>query len=232
MSEVDFDLSAELQSLYDQVPATRCAQSGECCVLTEEEFTSDYATMFPLHRAEYENIRRYVMENFSSMRQRQLLQVTEERPRRCPFLDAEHNCTIYPVRPLICRTYAVMNDQSIARAAEAGRGEVAQEWIEGFVLRERTMVCPRVQVVEPEKLERHARNLMDRTYERVLAQLGRRMNTLKGVRLQIFAEAAPGRGWPMRWTWGGFNAIRSAPLAWVRRNFSSFWRRSELADAR
>ena len=227
----DPDLARELQELYDQVPATRCAQSGECCVLTEAEHAGDYATMFPLYRAEYENIVRYVREPFSSGRQRQLLGFTQERPRQCPFLDMEHNCTIYPVRPLICRTYAVMNQQSIDAAAEAGKGQVPQDWIDGFVLRERTMICPRVTVVEPEKLERHARNLVDQTYERTLVRLSRRVRRLAGERLQIFVHAARGGDWPVRWTWGGFNAIRMAPMSWVRRSFDAYWRRSELADA-
>ena len=226
------DLAAELQVLYEQVPATRCAQSGECCVLTDEEFNNDYATMFPLYRAEYENILRFVKKTFGRGRRRELLGFTEERPRRCPFLGRNHSCTIYPVRPLICRTYAVMNHRSIAAAAEESKGEVPQDWIDGFVLRESSMVCPRVEVVEPEKLEGHARNLIDHTYERILTRLSRLHDLLEGERLQIFQHVSRGRAWPMRWTWGGFNAIRSAPLNWMRSNFDSYWQRSELPDAR
>ena len=66
------DLSSRLQALYDQVPSTRCANSGECCVLTGEEFDNDYATMFPLYSAEYRNIVEFVKSNFSEERRRQL----------------------------------------------------------------------------------------------------------------------------------------------------------------
>ena len=145
------DLASALQALYDQVPATRCAHSGECCVLTDDEFDNDYATMFPLYSAEYKNIVEFVKNHFPPERQRDLLNFREERPRQCPFLDAGHNCSIYPVRPLICRTYAVMNHQTIPGAAESKKGLVPQDWIDGFVLRESGMVCPRVKVVEPEK---------------------------------------------------------------------------------
>ena len=95
----------DLEVLYEQVPATRCAGTGDCCALTEEEFDNYYATMFPLYRAEYIHIVAYVEKHFSPQRRQELLNFTEERPRRCPFLGADHSCTIYPVRPLICRTY-------------------------------------------------------------------------------------------------------------------------------
>ena len=40
----------DLEVLYEQVPATRCAGTGDCCALTDEEFDNYYATMFPLYR--------------------------------------------------------------------------------------------------------------------------------------------------------------------------------------
>ena len=226
------DLASALQALYDQVPATRCAHSGECCVLTDDEFDNDYATMFPLYSAEYKNIVDYVKNHFPPERQRDLLNFREERPRQCPFLDAGHNCSIYPVRPLICRTYAVMNHQTIAGAAEAKKGLVPQDWIDGFVLRESGMVCPRVEVVEPEKLERHASNLIDATYERVLTQLSQKMELASGERAKIFRRVAWRRAWPLRWTWGGFNALCATPLDWLRSHFKNYWKKAVLADAR
>ena len=69
------------------------------------------------HRAEYLHIVDYVRSRFSEPRRRELLQFIEERPRRCPFLVERHGCTIYEVRPLICRTYAVMDHRTIAAAA-------------------------------------------------------------------------------------------------------------------
>ena len=58
----------DLEVLYDQVPATRCAGTGDCCALTEEEFDNYYATMFPLYRAEYVHIVAYVEQHFSPQR--------------------------------------------------------------------------------------------------------------------------------------------------------------------
>ena len=225
------DLSDELQALYDRVPATRCAHSGECCSLTEAEFDADYATMFPLYSAEYRNIVGYVESGFEPDRQGQLLSFTEERPRQCPFLGTDQNCTIYPVRPLICRTYGVMNLQAIAVAAAATRGAVPTEWVDRFVRRESGMVCPRVSVVEPEKLEQHAIQLVTAGYERVLSRLSSELELAAGERRTIFRRATWGRAWPVRWTWGGFNAVCSAPLEWMRSSFKSYWRGAALADA-
>ena len=224
-------LFSRLQELYDQVPSTRCANSGECCALTQAEYDGDYATMFPLYRVEFENILRYVKTHFDTETRNRLLSHTTERPKSCPFLDGEHNCTIYPVRPLICRTYAVMNVETIAHAAEINKGSIAQDWIDGFVLRESGMVCPRVTVTEPEKMERHARNLIDSSYEKSLTELSRQV-TLEKERLKLFRRVSLRRNWPLRWTWGGFNALRIAPMEWLRKSFGAYWKSNELADAR
>ena len=61
------DLSSQLQILYDQVPSTCCASSGECCALTDAEFDQGWATMFPLYSAEYLHIAEYVRTHFSVM---------------------------------------------------------------------------------------------------------------------------------------------------------------------
>ena len=225
------DCSRDLQDLYDQVPATRCAQSGECCVLTAEEFDNYYATMFPLYSVEYQNIAIYVKEHFSVERQEELFNFTEERPRRCAFLNEDHGCTIYPVRPLICRTYAVMNHQSIGEAAERSRGTAPEDWIRRFVLREGGMVCPRVTVTEPEKLEKHAQNLIDSTYERELLRLSDEYELADAERKHLFQKLTWRRSWPVRWTWGGFNCIAAKPLDWVKEHFKKYWKKAELANA-
>ena len=224
-------LACQLDALYEQVPATRCASSGECCALTEEEFESHFATMFPLYRAEYQNVVEFVELNFAEERQRELFDFVEERPRRCPFLSEDHRCSIYPVRPLICRTYAVMNSRTIAQMVERYRDKVPEDWIDGFVLRESGMACPRVRVVEPEKLEKHAENLINFTYERELVRLSSGVEIASGERRELFEQLTGRRSWPLRWSWGGFNAIRFAPLDWVRSQFKRYWKKAELPDA-
>ena len=222
----------DLEVLYGQVPATRCAGTGDCCALTDEEFDTYYATMFPLYRAEYLHIVAYVERHFSPQRRQELLRFTEERPRRCPFLGADHSCTIYPVRPLICRTYGAMNPVSIARTALAYQGAWPSAPIRAFVRREAGMVCARVAVLEPEKVARHARMLIEGTYERELARLSTGVE-LAGEERQVLYQRLTGRReWPLRWSWGGFNALRFSPLAWLRQHFAAYWKKAELIDGK
>lgn len=222
----------DLEVLYGQVPATRCAGTGDCCALTDEEFDTYYATMFPLYRAEYLYIVAYVERHFSPQRRQELLSFTEERPRRCPFLGADHSCTIYPVRPLICRTYGAMNPVSIAREARAHQDAWPSAPIRAFVRREAGMVCARVAVLEPEKVARHARMLIEGTYERELARLSSGMELAGEERQALFQRLTGRQEWPLRWSWGGFNALRFSPLAWLRQHFAAYWQKAELIDGK
>ena len=225
------NLKKSLADLYVQVPATRCAGSGECCELTPAEFDDHYATMFPLFRAEYVHIVDYVEREMPAERRRELLAFTEERPRRCPFLGADQGCTIYPVRPLICRTYGAMNPRSIRREEQRNAGELPVQWIRDFVRREGGMVCPRVAVLEPEKVARHARNIIDGTYERELERLSGEVEVADAERRAIFYRASGRSEWPLRWSWGGYNAVRFAPIKWLRARFAQYWQKAVLPDA-
>lgn len=223
------ELSSQLQLLYDQVPSTCCASSGECCALSETEFADGYATMFPLYSAEYLNIAAYVRSKFPAPRQEELFAFREERPRRCPFLGENHACTIYPVRPLICRTYAVMDRPRIERALEQYRDLMPETWLTGFARRESIMLCPRVQVTQPAKLEGHIYNLITSYYERALRQLHSTLEMADPERREALGAAGQ-REWPLTWTWGGFNALCAAPIAWVRAHLKGYAVKAELMD--
>ena len=223
-------LSQQLQMLYDQVPSTCCANSGECCALTEEEMQQGWATMFPLYTAEYANIVDHINEQFSPERRDELLTNTVERPQRCPFLANDNRCTIYPVRPLICRTYAVMNPQTIEDAVEKHRGTLPEGWLKEFAIRESGMLCPRVRVTDPEKLERHAYNLLTSAYERALIGLSKTVALAEGSRAQFIRRIMSRRSWPVRWTWGGFNSIAQSPMEWLKGHFKDYWQRAELKE--
>ena len=232
LSRQDLDtLAVELDAIYDDAPSTCCANSGECCSLTPAEMDEGWATMFPLYKAEYARIADHVPRTFNAERAAKLLSITDERPERCPFLGDDNGCTIYAVRPLICRTYAVMNHQTIGEAVERSRGTAPEDWIRGFVLREGGMVCPRVTVAEPEKLEKHAQNLIDSTYERELLRLSGEHELADSERKYLFQKLTWRRSWPVRWTWGGFNCVATKPLDWVREHFKKYWKKAELANA-
>ena len=223
-------LVEQLQALYDQVPSTCCANSGECCALTEEEMSQGWATMFPLYTAEYVNIVEYITAQFPPARRDELLAHRIERPQRCPFLAENNHCSIYPVRPLICRTYAVMNPQTIEEAIEKHRGTLPESWLKEFAARESGMLCPRVRAMDAEKLEQHAYNLLTAAYERTLIRLSKGVSLAAGARAQVVRRITRSRNWPVRWTWGGFNSIAHSPLEWLKKHFKEFWTKAELKD--
>ena len=134
------------------------------------------------------------------------------------------------MRPLICRTYAVMNHQTIAEAAGRSRGNLPEDWIRGFVLREGHMVCPRVTVAEPEKLERHARNLITSAYERELTRLSLEVELAARERKRVYQRLTGRRSWPLRWTWGGFNSLCFSSLEWMRSHLGRYWKKAELVN--
>ena len=169
-------------------------------------------------------------KTFTIARQKRLLNFTEERPHQCPFLGQNNQCTIYPVRPLICRTFAVMDRESIAVAAEAFKGRVPDRWIRGFVQRESGMLCPRVRVMEPEKMEQHVHNLVTSNYEQLLTHMSRVIGLGTGERREWFRRLSGWSNWPLLWTWGGYNALRFAPLRWIKKSFKSYWKAAKLAE--
>jgi len=224
-------LSSQLDEIYHQVPATCCAGSGECCVLTDDEMREGYATMFPLYLAEYVRIAEYVRHEEPAERARELLGHTQERPGQCPFLGADRGCTIYPVRPLICRTYAVLDKETIDAAAKLHADEMPEEWVRGFVRREGAMHCPRVTVMQPDKLVQHIHNLISYTYERTMARLSRDVfEQLPEARRKAVRKQIRRRGWPTRWTWGGFNALVQARASWIEQHLKTYWKRAQLND--
>ena len=123
-----------------------------------------------------------------------------------------------------------MNPVSIAHQAIAHQGALPSAQIRAFVRREAGMVCPRVAVLEPEKVSRHARMLMEGTYDYELARLSAEVELAGGERNRVFQRLTGRSEWPLRWSWGGFNALRFAPLTWLRQHFAAYWKKAELID--
>ncbi len=224
-------LARQLERVYAHVPATRCAGCGACCQLTDWEYANHYATMFPLYRAEYVHIAAQVRRVLTEQRAASLLSFTMERPRCCPFLEAGHACAIYPVRPLICRTYAVMDAASIAAAAARQRRTVPLAWVQRFARRERGMTCARAVVTEPRKVPAHAYRLMTGAYERELTELSASVPVMDAERFRVFAAVTGRRAVPLRWSWGGFNALCATSPGWLRENLAAYWAEAVLPDA-
>lgn len=220
-----------LQSVYDQVPAVscHCDRLGQCCELTTEEMEADFATMYPLYTVEYLNIVDYVQDHFEAGQRDALLGLTEERPVRCPFLTVDGGCSIYPVRPLVCRTYGVLSREAVEETARGARGNVSAQWVSSFLFTERHAVCPHTRMLAPEKLAAHAQNMVRFNYERELLTLGREAEPCDEARSALLSSVT-GLKRVTRWTWGGYNVLLRAPFAWLKRHFHGYWRRSALAE--
>jgi hypothetical protein len=124
-----------------------------------------------------------------------------------------------------------MNPISTAREALRNRGLVPVAKINAFVRRESAMVCPRVAVMEPEKVALHARMLIEGDYERELERLSAEIEVADAERKTLFQRLSGRSTWPVRWSWGGFNSLRFAPIEWLGQNFAAYWAKAELPDA-
>lgn len=224
---------ARLNALYDRVPKVSCAactKPGSCCELTKAEWDAEYATMYPLYAVEYFNIVDYVRTNFDFEHQKEFLSVSDERPKRCPFLTETGGCSIHPARPLTCRTYGVLNEaKQVDDAAKTRQEDLPKFWVSAFLSTERYTVCDETQLIETEKLDTHLDGMVSFDYERRMIELGQLIGALDPVRREIFEEAT-GKDAPIRWTWGGFNALCLSSLSWLKTNFASFWKKSFLGE--
>jgi Fe-S-cluster containining protein len=91
---------SELDELYAQLPALDCR--GLC---------HDSCTVVPASELEYQRIAEAgatIGPRMSGRRVREL--IAAGRSLRCPALGPLNNCTIYPIRPFICRAFGVAVD--------------------------------------------------------------------------------------------------------------------------
>lgn len=224
---------ARLQAVYEQVPGVSCDgcdNPGKCCWLTEEEMADDYATMYPLYAIEYANIVDYVRAHFDADRQRALLDVVDERPQRCPFLTESGGCSIHPVRPLTCRTYGVLNEVAqVETVAASVKGKLSQHWISSFLSTERYTVCDLTVLKDAEKVDAHMQTMVAFGYERELIEMSDTVDWLDADR-QVMFEKITGKKGPIRWTWGGFNALAQSSLSRVKKHFENVWKTSFLGE--
>ena len=92
------------------------------------------------------------------------------------------------------------------------------------------MLCPRVRVTQPEKLERHIHNLITAFYARALRRIHDTLDLAGPERRELLFQLTGRRDWPLNWTWGGFNALCAAPVHWVRAHLGEYWKKAELVE--
>lgn len=82
---------------YDYTVNGECCQCGECC-----------GNILPLTEKEKKEIRRYIKANGIKERREMIPLAEPVYDMTCPFLQPrkkDHKCSIYEVRPEICRAY-------------------------------------------------------------------------------------------------------------------------------
>ena len=222
-------LLRKMEEVYTLVPKTVCENCGACCSLTDEEFGGDYATMYPLYAIEYVYISQYILRNFDKEQQHKYFSLTEERPKRCPFRNDERGgCHIYPARPLICRTYGVLSSERIMEAVDRYREVVPGKWLVRFLRVEKNAVCPKVKVLEEEKLEQHTEYMVAGAYVQRLVKLSTDIDICEGPQREVLLETV--RRSPIWWSWGGYNVLRFSSVEWFQREFPEYWQAAYLVD--
>jgi len=87
----------QLESIYEQIPKVVCPEGcGRCC-----------GPVFP-SLAELHNVKIWCAEHH--VEHRDFLDITQEGA--CPYLISEQKCSIYSVRPFLCRLLGVSLDLS------------------------------------------------------------------------------------------------------------------------
>ncbi len=83
--------------IKDYTKYGECSGCGECC-----------SRLIPLSSKEINTIKKYMQENNIKINENKFPFAGEVIDMRCPFLnkEKENRCTIYEVRPLICREFS------------------------------------------------------------------------------------------------------------------------------
>lgn len=83
--------------VYDYTDNGRCVGCGECC-----------SNALPMKQKEIKTIKRYIKEHDIKEQKAQAVFANQTFDLTCPFMRkdvSKDRCTIYPVRPQICRDF-------------------------------------------------------------------------------------------------------------------------------
>lgn len=124
------NLFAKLEEIYNKLPNTSCAGCATCCSWGSP----------PAFFIEYLNMYRYVRDNMKNNWHEILKKSTEyfylelvDSNQKCPFLNAEHKCSIYEVRPLSCRSYGLLSKEDF-ETGDRGLQQLAKKFKEEYDL--------------------------------------------------------------------------------------------------
>lgn len=107
----------QLEAIYKTIDANECQGCGECCFSSAQvlvvEFLNIYShvqTLSPKRQEELAN--RTIAHEFMNM---------VSLDYKCPFLDADKTCAIYPVKPSQCRFAGLYPEREYEQMQKEGR---------------------------------------------------------------------------------------------------------------
>lgn len=101
------EMNAEL---YDNTINGKCCECGSCC-----------SNLLPMSRIEIDRIKRYIRKNNIKEQKHIIPTVAAVVDLTCPFLNIgkkKHKCTIYEVRPTICKCFVCNDPKGAVRHKE------------------------------------------------------------------------------------------------------------------
>lgn len=88
-------------NIYDFTKDGKCSSCGNCC-----------SNLLPMSKKEISAIRKYIRQNSIQQCKHLPPVVKASYDMTCPFRDNDKEiCTIYPVRPAICRAFICNNEK-------------------------------------------------------------------------------------------------------------------------
>lgn len=95
IATLDEMLSDMEHGVFDYTQGGKCSGCGACC-----------SNILPVSKTEISRIRAYIVKHGIREQKHTLPTVIPVTDWTCPFRDSENRkCTIYPVRPAICRDF-------------------------------------------------------------------------------------------------------------------------------
>lgn len=100
------NLFNELEKTYQTLPETSCKSCAQCCNWgSPPGFFIEYLYMYKYVR---DNLKHRWSNYLTKSAEYYYLELVDAN-QKCPFVGEDNRCEIYPVRPLTCRFYGLLN---------------------------------------------------------------------------------------------------------------------------
>ncbi|AEF95217.1 protein of unknown function UPF0153 [Desulfotomaculum nigrificans CO-1-SRB] len=118
----------ELQKIYDSLPQTTCAGCATCCNWgSPPAFFIEYLNMYKYLR---DNLKDKWTEFLEKSTEYYYLELVDPK-QKCPFLNSDNKCSIYPVRPFTCRSFGLLSKEDF-ETGDRGLQQLAKKYWEDY----------------------------------------------------------------------------------------------------